>query len=207
MTCLTIPEDGSLVRVFHAVPNAPAVDVYVNDSLAFRNISFRQFTNYVPLSAGQYIVKLYATGTTGPELLSSELSIPLGGIFTTAASGNINDLQLLVLEDYDATGPSDMESKFRVVHLAPNTPAINLSLDGIPMIQGIHFREMTSFAAVPPNAYIVTAFHARNNTRVLTFRVQLQAGYLSTIYIVGEPVSLAALQSVDGGTYLCNPNE
>lgn len=204
MECLTIPEDGSLVRVFHAVPNAPAVDVYVNDILAFRNITFRQFTNYVPLTSGQYTVRLFAAGTDEPALLTAELTVPLGEIYTATATGNIDDLQLLVLDDSTPTVPSDNESSFRVVHLAPNAPAVNLQLDNIPVIQNISFREMTPYALVPPNTYIVTVHNSLTNAFLLTFRIQLRPHYISTIYLIGDLPSLSAIQSIDGGTYLCN---
>lgn len=203
MECLTIPEGSSLVRVFHAVPNAPAVDVYVNDNLAFRNINFRQFTNYVPLTAGQYTIRLYATGTTAPALLTAELTLPADGMYTTAATGNVDDLQLLVLDDMDTSSVMNDSSKVRIVQLAPNAPALNIQLDGMTMVQGIRFREMTAYAPVPPNAYIVNVVNALSNALLLTFRIQLRSGFLSTVYIIGDLPQLSALQSIDGGSYRC----
>ena len=204
MTCLTIPEDGSLIRVFHAVPNAAAVDVYVNDDLVFSNVSFKQFTDYVPLAEGTYTIRLYATGTTSPELLSSELTVPLGGIFTAAATGNVNDLQLVLLEDFDTENFVSRESKFRVVALAPNAPALNLEMNGMQIIEGINFREMTAYAQVPANFYIMSVFNALTNGMVLNFRIQLKENQISTIYILGDLPSLGVLQSIDGSSYLCN---
>lgn len=203
MECLTIPEDGSLVRVFHAVPNAPAVDVYVNDSLAFRDLSYRQFTNYIPLLSGQYTIQLYATGTTEPALITADLSLPLGGIFTTVATGNLNDLQLLVLDDFEVNESESTVSKVRVVHLATNTPAVNIKLNDMLFIQGIQFREMTPYAIVPPDSYIVTVLDSITNAQLIIFRVQLREHYISTIYLLGELPQLSAIQSIDGSTYLC----
>ena len=51
--------DVSYVRVFHASPNAPAVDVYINKALVFSNISFKDFSEYIPLSKGQYEMEVY----------------------------------------------------------------------------------------------------------------------------------------------------
>ena len=204
MECLTIPEDGSLVRVFHAVPNAPAVDVYVNDSLAFRDLSFRQFTNYIPLLSGQYTIQLYATGTTEPALITADLDLPQGGIFTTVATGNLDDIQLLILDDSEANGAESTVSKVRVVHLAPNTPAVNIELNDMPFIQGIQFREMTPYAILPPASYVVTVLDSITNTQLLIFRVQLREHFISTIYLLGELPQLSAIQSIDGSTYLCD---
>lgn len=203
MECLTLPEDGSLIRVFHAVPNAPAVDVYVNDSLAFRDLSYRQFTNYIPLLSGQYTIQLYATGTTEPALITADLSLPLGGIFTTVATGNLDDLQLLVLDDFEVNDLETTISKVRVVHLATNTPAVNIKLNDMLFIQGIQFREMTPYAMVPPDSYIATVLDSITNAQLLIFRVQLREHYISTIYLLGELPQLSVIQSIDGSTYLC----
>ena len=204
MECFTIPEDGSLVRVFHAVPNLTAVDVYVNDSLAFRDLNFRQFTNYIPLIADQYTIKLYSTDTTGPAIITADLNLPVGGIFTIVATGNIQDLQLLVLDDSAAGGPQDNTSKVRVVHLAPNAPAVNVQLNGTPFTQGIQFREMTPYASVSPGFYVVTVLTYETNTPIFQFRVQLRENLISTIYLLGEVSQLSAIQSIDGSSYLCN---
>ncbi len=204
MTCLTIPENGSLIRVFHAVPNAAAVDVYVNENLIFSNVSFGEFTSYVPLTEGTYTIRLFATGTTTPELLSSEVTIPLGGIFTAAATGNIDDLQIVLLEDFDTENFVNQESKFRVVTLAPNALALNMELNDMQIIKEMNFREMTAYAQVPANFYVIRVFNALTNTAVLTFRIQLKERTLSTIYIIGNLPQLSVLQSIDGSSYLCH---
>ena len=47
MDCFEIKNNSSLVRVFHAAPQAPNVDVYVNDQMVFSNLAFGDFTRYV----------------------------------------------------------------------------------------------------------------------------------------------------------------
>jgi len=203
MQCLSIPDNGSLIRVFHAVPNAPAVDVYVNDVLVFGNITFRQFSNYIPLDAGTVTISIFAAATTSPALITAELMVPVNGIFTTAATGNIDDLSLLVLDDTAPEEVSTSLSEVRVVHLAPNAPAVNVLIDGMSFVQNIHFREMTMYAMVPPNTYVMTVVNPQNNATVLTFRINLKENFISTIYIIGDLPQLSALQSIDGSTYVC----
>lgn len=202
MECFTIPEDGSLVRVFHAVPNAAAVDVYVNDSLVFQNINYRQFTQYIPITAGDYVITLYATNTTAPALVSVDLSIPSGGIFTVVATGNLDDLQLLVLDDMASDEMMDDYSQIRMVHVAPNAPAVTVLIDMMPFVEDISFREMTPYASIPSGSYVVSVTNGA--TILLTFRIQLRENFISTIYIIGDINSLSALQTIDGSSYLCD---
>ncbi len=46
------------VRVLHAVPDAPAVSVFVNDQVAFFGVAFKDLTGYATLAAGTYNVKV-----------------------------------------------------------------------------------------------------------------------------------------------------
>ena len=40
-------ENYSLIRVFHAVPGGDTVDIYINDRLFYKGLSFTQFTPYI----------------------------------------------------------------------------------------------------------------------------------------------------------------
>lgn len=52
------PAGKARVRVLHAVPDAPAVSVFVNDGLAFFNVDWKDLTGYATLAAGTYNVKV-----------------------------------------------------------------------------------------------------------------------------------------------------
>lgn len=52
------PAGKARVRVLHAVPDAPAVSVFVNDGLAFFKVDWKQLTGYATLAAGTYNVKV-----------------------------------------------------------------------------------------------------------------------------------------------------
>ena len=54
--------DVSYVRVFHASPDAPPVDIYVNEGLAFKNLSFKEFSEYVQLPMGEYKIEVFPAG-------------------------------------------------------------------------------------------------------------------------------------------------
>ena len=48
-------QGNALVRVVHASPDAPAVDVYVDGNKALSNVPFFTASNYLPLPAGEMI--------------------------------------------------------------------------------------------------------------------------------------------------------
>ncbi len=50
-------EEPARVRVVHASPDAPAVDVWVEGSVALSDVSFKEITDYAELDAGTYNVQ------------------------------------------------------------------------------------------------------------------------------------------------------
>ena len=57
------------VRVVHASPDAPAVDVLVDGQRALTDIEFREVTSYAPLRADQYDVEVVPGGLDAPVVI------------------------------------------------------------------------------------------------------------------------------------------
>ena len=203
MECLKIEQGTSLVRVFHAAPQAPAVDVYVNDSLAFSNLEYLNFTDYVPLQAGEYKIDVYVAGTSENPVISQMVDVPEGEMITVAATGNLEDLSLLIIVDHANQVPSDDFSTFRIIHLSPNAPAIDVLIDGDDLISDIKFREGSSYVNIYPGTYKLRIVLNSDKSTVLPIKVKFNPDRIYTLYIVGDVPNLAAIQSVDGNTYLC----
>ncbi len=55
-------DEKSHVRILHASPDAPAVDIYINDNLISKELSYKSFTEYMPLISTVYNIKVFPTG-------------------------------------------------------------------------------------------------------------------------------------------------
>ncbi len=79
----TTPAAGTeaMIRVVHASPDAPAVDIYVNGSKALSNLAFKEVSPWTPLPGGSYDVKVTAAGQTEGVI---EASSPSRAASTTA---------------------------------------------------------------------------------------------------------------------------
>ena len=203
MDCVKIESGTSLVRVFHAAPQAPAVDVYINEKLVFSNLQFTQFSSYVKLKEGEYRIDIFQTGTMLQPIISGSLDLDEGQMLTIAAIGNLDDLSLLVINDNADKKASPKVSSFRVVHLSPNTPAVDILVNNKILVENLAFKQNTSYVDIAPGSYNIEAVLSSNKESVLVFGVMLKANRIYTIYIVGESPNLRAIQSVDGNTYLC----
>lgn len=203
MDCVKIESGTSLLRVFHASPQAPAVDVYINEKLVFSNLQFTQFSSYVKLKEGEYRIDIFQTGTMLQPIISGSLDLDEGQMLTIAAIGNLDDLSLLVINDNADKKASPKVSSFRVVHLSPNTPAVDILVNNKILVENLAFKQNTSYVDIAPGSYNIEAVLSSNKESVLVFGVMLKANRIYTIYIVGESPNLRAIQSVDGNTYLC----
>ena len=203
MDCVKIESGTSLLRVFHAAPQAPAVDVYINEKLVFSNLQFTQFSSYVKLKEGEYRIDIFQTGTMLQPIISGSLDLDEGQMLTIAAIGNLDDLSLLVINDNADKKASPKVSSFRVVHLSPNTPAVDILVNNKILVENLAFKQNTSYVDIAPCSYNIEAVLSSNKESVLVFGVMLKANRIYTIYIVGESPNLRAIQSVDGNTYLC----
>mgnify|MGYP000289316325 FL=1 len=203
MDCFEIKNNSSLVRVFHAAPQAPNVDVYVNDQMVFSNLAFGDFTRYVYLDEGEYNVSVYLAGQKDRPVINQMVDIPSQQIFTVAATGNLDNLGLLVIPDKVSKSPSQNYSSVRVIHLSPNAPGVDILVDGDTLFEDISFGEGTDYVDLNPGTYNVNVVLNTDKSVVLPLKVTLNPDKIYTIYIIGNPPTLQAVQVVDGNTYAC----
>nr|WP_294575315.1 DUF4397 domain-containing protein [uncultured Romboutsia sp.] len=203
MDCFEIKNNSSLVRVFHAAPQAPNVDVYVNDQMVFSNLAFGDFTRYVYLDEGEYNVSVYLAGQKDRPVINQMVDVPSQQIFTIAATGNLDNLGLLVIPDKVSKSPSQNYSSVRVIHLSPNAPGVDILVDGDTLFEDISFGEGTDYVDLNPGTYNVNVVLNTDKSVVLPLKMTLNPDKIYTIYIIGNPPSLQAVQVVDGNTYAC----
>ena len=203
MDCFEIKNNSSLVRVFHAAPQAPNVDVYVNDQMVFSNLAFGDFTRYVYLDEGEYNVSVYLAGQKDRPVINQMVDVPSQQIFTIAATGNLDNLGLLVIPDKVSKSPSQNYSSVRVIHLSPNAPGVDILVDGDTLFEDISFGEGTDYVDLNPGTYNVNVVLNTDKSVVLPLKVTLNPDKIYTIYLIGNPPTLQAVQVVDGNTYAC----
>ena len=195
-------EPMGFVRVLHAVPNAPNVDVYANDTLIFDNVAYADVTQYMPIPEGRYKITIYVTDTKNSPILSNMLTVNAGTYLTVGAVGMLDSIGLVGIVDADMMSmPS--RSMVRFAHLSPNAPAVDITLsNGTVIFDDISFKEITSYLDMLPMTYSLQVRVAGTDQIVLTIPdIETEAGKFYTIYAIGlveaEPL-LEALILSDG---------
>lgn len=104
---LTCPMNGkSHVKFIHSAAGNPAVDVYLNRDIAFKNESYGMATGYTPVNSNGYTVSVTVTGSYEP-VLQTELNLgnrKIYSIFATGIAGNKDyPLNAIVSVDNECT--------------------------------------------------------------------------------------------------------
>ena len=192
----------SYVRVLNASPDAPAVDIYINGGLIFKNIKFKDFTEYVQLSMGQYKMEVYPVGQMDKPVLAQNIQVPEKQVITIAAAGNFEDLQLIPYIEGNADGLAMNQSRVRVIHLSPDAPEVDVLINGQIVFNNIGFMDATDYIKVVSGTYNIVVNLAGTNDTILTFSLQLNSQKVYTVYVVGNPPNLSEIQSLDGSTFV-----
>ena len=107
------------------------------------------------------------------------------------------------MPDKVSKSPSPNYSSMRIIHLSPNAPAVDILVDGDTLFEDISFGEGTDYVDLNSGTYNINAVLNSDKSVVLPLKMTLNPNKIYTIYIIGNPPSLQAVQVVDGNTYAC----
>jgi hypothetical protein len=194
------------IRLLHASPNTPTVDVYANDNLVARNLSYKEFTEYFPVPAGSYRISAFPTGQKSNPVLSANISVPAGAILTVAGVGSAPNLSVLTISDRMMPIPPG-KTYVKFVHLSPNAQSVDVTLpNGARVFSDVEFKEVTNYTAVDPGKYTLQARAAGMNQVLLNVpNINIKPRRFYTIYAVGltgENPTLQMLIALDGNSYI-----
>ena len=152
------------VRVVHASPDAPAVDVVANDNFAsplISNLAFANAAGYVDLAAASYNIKVAPTGETTPVVIDADLDLMAGVNYNVLAVGNLASIQAQVLTADNRSIAT--EAKLRIVHASPTAANVDIYLVAPgtdistvdPTLSNVPFQADTNFLSVAEGSYDV----------------------------------------------------
>lgn len=178
----------SRLRVLHASPDAPAVDVYLNGARALRNVRYRQISNYLDVLPGEHRIQIVPAGKTlaaGPVVIDTTLNIEKGKVYAVAAAGLLANIKPVVAVDA-GDQPQQVRGQVRVWHLSPDAPAVDVVFtqgNAAPLAQGLAFEAVTLYSDVAAGAQQVAV--QANGATVLTTSVVVPANGTLTMYVMG----------------------
>jgi hypothetical protein len=191
------------VMAVHASPDAPAVDLLVDNAVAGTGLAFPNSTPYLPVAAGVRNVKVNVAGTAN-SVINENVTVAGGMNYTVFACDSVSKIGAIVLGD-DLTPPAPGKAHVRFVHLSPNAPAVDVAVQGGPVLfANKAFKEYSAFTPVDAGTYDLEVRLAGTGTAVLPLNGKvLQAGKIYTVFARGF-VGGAGGQALDAQIILNN---
>jgi len=194
--------DMAYVRVVHASPDAPNVDVWVDGGKVLSDVPYTAVSDYLELAAGTYNVQVVETGTTSPAFIDADLTFDAGTGYTIAATGKVADSTFgpVVLSN-DDLAPVSGKAKLRVFHASTAAPAsvdIALAPGGDVLIPGLAFNTATDYLELDPATYDLEIRAAGDSAAALTISPTLEADTNYTaIAMDGGEAGVQVIYAVD----------
>ena len=181
--------DTARVRVVHASPDAPAVDVYADGAKVLTNVAYKGSSDYLSVPAGPHNFKVFATGAnpaTGTAVINADATLEAGKDYTVVAIGKVADIKPLVLVDNNAA-PAAGKAHVRVVHASPDAPAVDIAVKGgAVLVPNLAFGKDAGPLPVDAGTYDLEVRAAGTTTVALPINgMQLAAGKIYTVFAVG----------------------
>jgi hypothetical protein len=180
------PAAAGWARFGHFAPSAEPVDVWVDGAPFASTISFKNVSNYIPLSAGPHQFELRASSQpNGPALIDVEAGVPAGGSVTVSAVTTRNGIASQVYDDALMSPPAG-EALVRFIHAAPDVQAVDVRvINGPTLAAAVPYPAATDYQAIAGGQYDVQVLAAGTKTVLLQVRGwSIEPGAQSSIVIV-----------------------
>ncbi len=118
------------VRVLHASPDAPAVNILAGGSPVLEGVDYKDGSGYLTVPAGSLEVAvdgLLPGGATLTVIGPLDIDLEAGTQYTVVAFGEVTEIKpLLITVDRVTVGAG--ETRIQVLHAAPNAPEVDVYL-------------------------------------------------------------------------------
>lgn len=179
------PAQQARIMSVHASPDAPAVDLLVDNVVVANSLTYPNNTPYLTVNAGTRNVKVNLAGTS-TTVLNVDFPATAGTNLSVFATGPVATIGTLAVVD-DLTAPVVGKAHIRFVHLSPDAPAVDVAVTGGTVwFPNRAFEQYTPFTAVDAGTYALEVRNTGTSNVLFTVPgVTLQAGKIYTLFAKG----------------------
>ena len=193
--------DFTRLRVGHLSPDAPAVDVYVDNALVLQDVPFRAFSDYLAVESGTRNIRVTPANST-TDVINANVTVAADLNYSVVAMGLVGD-GTLTANVYTDDLIEGAQAKVRFIHGSPNSPAVDVRLrEGGILFGNTSFGNAANLIEVPAGTYDFDVSVANTlDLALLIDNVPLANGVNYTVFATGllgsESTPLSAIAVVD----------
>jgi Domain of unknown function (DUF4397) len=179
------------VRLVHTAPDAPPVDVYLNDAQIAENLEFGTATEYVLAPSGaDRGVRVTATGTPVEEaIIDTGLDFDPGQAYEILVTGAGDDLEATITGT-DLRPVAQGQARLRAINASPDAGAFDVGVEGSEenLFEDVDFRDATDYIVLDAGDY---SLELRPGGEDMTVALQsdatLEEGVTYDLVALGRP--------------------
>lgn len=119
------PVSVAYVSLFHASPDAPPVDVLMeNRQINFYPLQYTRYSGYLNFFSGERNMRVRPVGDVN-VVIDTTFNFVEGEAYSLFYVNQLNNIQAFLIED-EFVLPSPGNSAIRFIHLSPDAPAIDV---------------------------------------------------------------------------------
>lgn len=154
-------ERTSSVRIIHASPDAPPVNILVNGEAAFEGADYKNVALLQP-APGDYEVAVEGIIPSGNQTVigPADFSFEANTRYNVIAVGSVSEIGPMVFVESEPNFSSSTDARLMIGHLAPNAPNVDIYVTAAgegedlaqetPLLTDVAFETVTEEAVVVP---------------------------------------------------------
>jgi hypothetical protein len=190
------------LRVLHASPDAPNVDVLYSGTTLLTNVAYSDASAYLKVKAGSRRIEVRATGDT-TDVIDASPDFSKDRFYTVIVGNDLMSITPLVYLD-EFSAPASGQVKVRFIHAAPGAQNVDIYVGapgsgttGTPAVTNLAYQSATSYLSVPAGSYQAYITLTGSKTIAIDSGVlNLSNGQVRTAVALGDPAVGKSLSAV-----------
>lgn len=217
---LTPSVTGAKIRLIHASPDAPALDIKLNTgsgTAVFSNSNFKDISDYIEMAAGSYIFVVTPNGSSEEVRVYSSVTLEAGKIYTMLVTGTYDNTDMYSLNVkilYDNFGIyfdngygneyvqlTASQSKLRVIHNSYDAPGLDITIDDIGIFSNLLYGISSGYTSINTGTRnIIMTQTGTTSPALIDISPTLATNVDYTVFAVNELSSIETIYVTDTRT-------
>lgn len=181
---IELADSRAKLRAVHASPNAPNVDILLDNAVVAPNVAFKSVFGFADVPSGARNVKVNAAGTA-TTVINVTPTLAAGRAYTAYAVGFLANIEALLVED-NLTLPASGVAKIRVIHGSPDAPNVDVLANDNRVLTNVPFKAASDYLTVPAGTYTFKVNVTGTATTATQATVNLAGGKIYTALAIGS---------------------
>ena len=182
------------IRVLHASPDAPAVDILIDGSPLVEGVSYPTASGFSDIEAGHRRIQVNLAGSD-TSVIDARADFAEDSRYLVVASGRAAEISPLIFP-VTADRPVAGSALIRVLHAAASAPDVDVyaveeatSIASVqPVLSGVPFRAISDYLSVPQGRYDLYVTIKGTKTVAIEARgVSIAEGAVLTVSALDAP--------------------